>query len=158
AHVLADLPRFHSIHNESVRAYRRKYNLRSHTHPVPELAADGDYLEAPFWWYEATTGKRSRLFVRSRGDRLEFGPGFDGRSITVQKDRLDCAVDLAQRGVFFYTRALTTTMFIRLFVADLFIHGIGGAKYDEVTDDIIRRYFGIEPPEYLVISGTLHLP
>src|SRR5262249_6220607 len=40
----------------------------------------------------------------------------------------------------------------------LFIHGIGGAKYDEVTDNIIRQYFGIEPPEYMVVSGTLRLP
>ena len=31
-------------------------------------------------------------------------------------------------------------------LSDLFIHGIGGAKYDELTDEIIRRFFGIEPP------------
>jgi hypothetical protein len=57
-----------------------------------------------------------------------------------------------------FPRALMTTFFLRLFMSDLFIHGIGGAKYDEVTDDIIRRYFGIEPPEYMVVSGTLRLP
>jgi hypothetical protein len=157
-HVLADLPRFHSSYNQSVRSYRTRYKLRSHTHPVPDLATDGDFLEAPFWWYEAFTGQRRRLFARSRGDQLELRAGRDGALVAVPVSELHASVELAQRGVHLFTRALTTTMFIRLFIADLFIHGIGGAKYDEVTDDIIRHYFGIEPPEYMVVSGSLHLP
>jgi hypothetical protein len=55
-------------------------------------------------------------------------------------------------------RALTLTLFARLCLGDFFIHGIGGGKYDEVTDTIIREYFGIEPPAYQVLSATLHLP
>jgi len=55
-------------------------------------------------------------------------------------------------------RALTLTLFGRVSLGDFFIHGIGGGKYDEVTDDIIRNYFGIEPPAYQVLSATLHLP
>jgi len=55
-------------------------------------------------------------------------------------------------------RALTLTLFARLCVADFFIHGIGGGKYDAVTDQIIRDYFGIEPPAYQVVSATLQLP
>lgn len=55
-------------------------------------------------------------------------------------------------------RALTLTLFARLALGDFFIHGIGGGKYDEVTDTIIRSYFGIDPPAYQVLSATLHLP
>ena len=55
-------------------------------------------------------------------------------------------------------RALTLTLFARVCLGDFFIHGIGGGKYDEVTDAIIRDYFGIEPPAYQVLSATLHLP
>jgi len=55
-------------------------------------------------------------------------------------------------------RALTLTLFARLCLGDFFIHGIGGGKYDEVTDAIIRDYFGIEPPAYQVLTATLHLP
>ena len=55
-------------------------------------------------------------------------------------------------------RALTLTLFARLCLGDFFIHGIGGGKYDEVTDAILRDYFGIEPPAYQVLSATLHLP
>ena len=55
-------------------------------------------------------------------------------------------------------RALTLTLFARMFFADLFIHGIGGGKYDEVTDAIIRGFFGCEPPAYQVLTLTAHLP
>jgi hypothetical protein len=55
-------------------------------------------------------------------------------------------------------RALITTMYARLVLSDLFIHGIGGAKYDELTDEIIRRFFGIEPPRYLTATATFRLP
>jgi hypothetical protein len=55
-------------------------------------------------------------------------------------------------------RALTLTLFARLFFADLFIHGIGGGKYDEVTDAIIRGFFHCEPPAYQVLTLTAHLP
>jgi hypothetical protein len=128
AHVLLDLPQFHSIYNACVAAYRRKYKLRSHSHPVPDLAKDGDFLEAPFWWYEAGSRQRRRLFVRLRPDRFDLRPGFDGEPISISRKELVHSGELAQRGVQIYTRALTTTMFIRLFLADLFVHGIGGSK------------------------------
>jgi len=55
-------------------------------------------------------------------------------------------------------RALTTTLFLRLAIADLFLHGIGGGKYDQITDMIIERWCGIEPPPFAVATATLHLP
>ena len=55
-------------------------------------------------------------------------------------------------------RALTLTLFARLFFADLWIHGIGGGKYDEVTDAIIRGFFRCEPPAYQVLTLTARLP
>jgi hypothetical protein len=66
--------------------------------------------------------------------------------------------DLENHGFKVRSRALTNTLYARLFVGDLFIHGIGGAKYDELTDEISRRFFGVAPPEYLVLSATKLLP
>ncbi len=49
-------------------------------------------------------------------------------------------------------------MFLRLCLADGFIHGIGGAKYDEVTDAIIERWLGLKPPGFIVVTATVRLP
>ena len=51
-------------------------------------------------------------------------------------------------------RALTFTMWARLFLCDCFIHGIGGAKYDQIADLIIQDYFGVEPPQFSCVSAT----
>src|SRR5205085_9668892 len=55
-------------------------------------------------------------------------------------------------------RAVTLTMFVRLYLADLFVHGIGGGKYDELTDAIVASFFRVTPPAYAVVTGTLRLP
>src|SRR5207244_4838580 len=65
---------------------------------------------------------------------------------------------LERHGFKIRSRALTNTLFARLFLVDLFIHGIGGGKYDELTDEIARRFYGYAPPPYLVLSATLLLP
>jgi hypothetical protein len=43
-------------------------------------------------------------------------------------------------------------------VGDLFVHGLGGARYDEVTDGLITAFYGIPPPPFVVASMTLQLP
>ncbi len=70
----------------------------------------------------------------------------------------DQFAELAGRGIRIRTRALITTLFARLLLGDLFLHGIGGAKYDQVTDAIIERFFGLKPPEYMTVTATLRLP
>jgi hypothetical protein len=53
---------------------------------------------------------------------------------------------------------LITTLFARLFLGDLFLHGLGGAKYDQVTEAIIERFFGVKPPGSMTLTATLRLP
>jgi hypothetical protein len=55
-------------------------------------------------------------------------------------------------------RALTLTMFVRLLLADQFVHGIGGGRYDQVTDQIIATHFKIDPPAFSVTTATLYFP
>jgi len=55
-------------------------------------------------------------------------------------------------------KALALTMYARLFLADLFVHGVGGGRYDRVTDGVISRFFGIEAPPFAVASMTVYLP
>src|SRR5205085_2488393 len=55
-------------------------------------------------------------------------------------------------------RALMLTMFLRLFVVDQFIHGIGGGQYDQVTDRIIASHFQMPSPRFAVATATMHLP
>jgi hypothetical protein len=159
-HLLAELPRFHAIYNESVRAYRQAHGLRSRNHPVPDLAVEGDWLEAPFWAWRAGQTRRGRLMARRVGDRIELRAGDEAWPSLAPGNLQPVAAwrELESRGLKVRSRALTNTLYARLFLADLFIHGIGGGKYDELTDTILQRFYGIEPPGFLVFSATLLLP
>lgn len=53
-----------------------------------------------------------------------------------------------------FPRASTLTLYLRLYKAANFIHGIGGANYEWIQDRIIERFYEKEPNPYFVISGT----
>ncbi|HEX5273251.1 MAG TPA: hypothetical protein VFW33_22295 [Gemmataceae bacterium] len=158
--LLTNLPRLHTAYNGSVHDYRARYGLRSTSHPVPDLATEGEWLEAPFWAWRAGQARRNRLMARLTPAAVDLRAGEESwPSLPREPDAMLRAFhDLGRQGLKVRSRALTNTLYARLFLCDLFIHGIGGGKYDEVTDAIIRRYYGAEPPAYLVLSATLLLP
>lgn len=163
-HNLVELPRLHECYNAAVREYRRVNHVRSANHPVPELLADDDWLEAPYWVWRDDRPRRRRLFVRRRPQALELmdrDEKFAELPLTAGATdglAIEALAELAQRGIKLRTRALMTTLFARLVLGDMFLHGIGGAKYDEVTDLLFRRFYGVEPPRYLVVTATIELP
>lgn len=159
-HILADLPRFHQTYNDCVHEYRRVYGLRSRNHPVPDLGTDGTWLETPFWAWQVGQERRGRLVARPSDSGIELRVGAEPWPTLPRSAHVLASAwqTLEPRGFKIRPRALTNTLFARLFVADLFLHGIGGGKYDELTDDLIRRFYGQKPPRYLVLSGTLRLP
>jgi len=165
AHLLAHLPRFQEVHNAALTRYRAAHGVRSRHHPVPALGREGDWLEAPFWAWRAESPRRRPLLARQLARTMELRiAGEDSSLIAIPlgPDRdACCAVEALQtlpaRGVRLRSRALTTTMFARTLLADLFVHGIGGAKYDELGDEVARDFFGVEPPPFLTLSMTLRV-
>jgi hypothetical protein len=163
-HLLADLPRFYDAHNTALLDYRHREHIRSANHPVPELTKDSEWLEAPLWIWTSEQPRRRRLFARrvgcdleltDRGDvRLRLPLGAEGPLDSAK----DAWADAEARGIRLRSRALLTTMYARLVLGDLFLHGIGGGKYDELTDEIIRRFFGFEPPGFGIVTATRRLP
>ncbi len=164
AHLLANLPRFWEIYNAALAEYRRAGHIRSRSHPVPDLGAHDAWLEAPFWIWTDDDPRRRRLFACQRGDQLVLSDhhrqeiALDLSADAEAHTAVEQLADLARRGIKLRTRALATTMFARLVLGDLFLHGIGGAKYDQVNDQVMRRFFCAQPPAFLVASATLRLP
>lgn len=165
SHLLVELPRFRDVHNEVLGEFRKVNRIRSRTHPVPELSAERDgWLEAPFWVWRKGEHQRQRVFAKQLGREVHLSDGTETFARLPQEPGGEacCAVEalreLPQRGIRLRTRALTTTLFARLCLADLFVHGIGGSKYDEMTDRIIHRFYRLPAPSFLTLSATLHLP
>lgn len=161
AELLRDLPRFVRLHNETLAEYRHVHRLRNLAHPIPDLAQQDDWFEAPFWIWDRNNPRRRKLFARAVSRQNNQAVELSDRAGWQQVVSLtspESLLELSQSGIKLRTRALTTTLFSRLFLSDLFIHGIGGAKYDQITDRLIVRFYGIQPPDFLVATATLKLP
>ena len=159
--ILARHREFHQIHNHVLAEYRSLNHIRSDVRPVADLVQEDEWFEMPFWIWTAHNPQRRRVFARQIGTSWEMT---DRAGIVLGPNVKDwMGIDETHEGYEFRhirlrPRALITTMYARLVLSDLFVHGIGGAKYDEVTDEIIRRFFGIEPPRYLTATATFRLP
>jgi hypothetical protein len=161
ADVMLRAAEYREVYNDELHTFRRKLKIRSTHHPAPELESSGEGVEVPFWAWKPG-GRRHRPFVAQFDGRFCLTAG--GETITKVSLPATGAVDAIAESLADLTewkirpRALMTTTFLRLGVADLFIHGLGGAKYDEWNDAVIRRFWNIEPPAYVMITATLRLP
>lgn len=147
--------RFAEAYNSALADFRVLTNTRSSAQPFPDLAIEANSVELPFWII--IDGVRSALWVRDSGDGMELWSE-SLEPVPVPEEPASLVTLLAERDVLIAPKALALTMFVRLFLCDLFIHGVGGGRYDRVTDDVIRRFYGVEPPAFVVASLTMYLP
>jgi hypothetical protein len=161
-HVLSRAMEFASDYNQSLAEYRTEAGISSNMRPMPDLHVTAATVEVPFWLDYLATGTRKRAEVRKSGevwrlvaDHSEFPlrPDADGESAADAFARW-----LREHQLRLSPRALTLTTFLRLLVVDQFIHGIGGGRYDQVTDRLLVRHFKIAPPHFAVATGTLFFP
>jgi hypothetical protein len=152
-HLMQDPLNFRTRYNSSLEEYRRVHRLRSAANPFPNLEEAEGFQEAPFWALHE--GRRVRLFVRKDGDRLRLRwPGAAPVDLPAGPAGLEA---LRASGPRLRPKALTLTMFGRLCLGDLFLHGVGGGRYDRVTDAVVTDVFGCAPPPYVVATATLAL-
>lgn len=157
--LLSQLDRFHAAYNQALAEYRQDHRLRTPAQPLPDLHAHNGWLEAPFWVWTAERPVRRPLFARRESNRLLLSDQ-QGNTWTLDAGSpVDSLEELRrEHGVKVRSRALITTLYSRLLLADLFLHGIGGAKYDQVTDRIAELFFGFRPPPHATLTATLRLP
>lgn len=156
--LLARAERFAESYNRALAWYRRTYRVRGLQRPIPDLIRRGNRCEVAMWAYRGDRPRR-RLFAARVGDTVRLFAGNDeigaipaGRLRTVE------SVDEVLTGLEGWRlrpRALTLTIWARLLLADLFIHGIGGAKYDRISDRIIADFYGFKPRHMACVSATL---
>lgn len=176
-HWVAHAERLRDVYNGALARFRERHRVRSRAHPFPDLLKRPDGgIELPFWGL-TTTGVRRKLYVREETGRLvlshlegEFasipigtaagqaGGRAEGNAHGRMVEADEAIAALIKSGVHVRPRALPLTVFSRLFVADVFVHGTGGARYDEVTDDFIEEAFGVRAPRFATVSATVHLP
>jgi hypothetical protein len=152
-------PEFRELYNQALAHYRTKYKVRSRHHPASDLNSAEGWFELPFWVWRADRTQRQALWVRPEPSQLSFRAGKEDHVGSIPFPCTPIQARTALEPWKIRPRALVTTLYLRGLIADGFIHGIGGGKYDEVTDHLITHLLGwSEPPAMGVVTGTLFLP
>jgi hypothetical protein len=161
-HLLARADQFAGHYNTALAEYRRANNVRAASRPMPDLAVGPKECETPFWLDDLSAASRKRATVARRdggwalvagGERFVLNEVSDGWSAATALKTF-----LQSHHLRLSPRALTLTLYLRLLLADEFIHGIGGGRYDQVTDAVIANFFGLGAPHFCVTTATLYSP
>ena len=165
AELILNVSKLQQVYNESLACYRKQYHIKSAMQPVPNLTEKDGWYELPIWIWSTGSSSRKSLYVKIESDRLSLSDlSHWEQQYPVDASSMDVEfisgvlLQLQNRGIQLRTKAMMTTAFLRLYLADWFVHGIGGAKYDEITDLIINNFWGLTAPGFQVATGTLCLP
>lgn len=127
-----------------------------------EIREEQGSVELPFWLI-SSDGRRESLYAMSnKSGSVRIGTAaaelgrLDPTSMSGKAEQLRDMLNGC--GCRLRPKAVSLTLFLRLFLADWFVHGLGGALYEAVTDHIIKEYFSIEPPAFGVATCTMTLP
>ncbi|MEA2086999.1 MAG: hypothetical protein U9O91_02770, partial [Candidatus Caldatribacteriota bacterium] len=158
--IIKNIESFSETYNNKLDEYRKLFKIRNRAHPSPNLIIKENLIEVPFWiWREGD--QRRKIFILNEEEKNYLYSTAYGKIFLIEEDGFKSLFSLKtllkERGLKIRPKALLLTLYNRLFISDLFIHGLGGAKYDLVTDEIIREFFKVEPPHFLVVSCTLYL-
>jgi len=162
ASVITDAYSFVKVYNSAVDESSNRQYLPRH-HPVRYLIQDKDTggVELPFWLF-SPEGRRYSLFVtRDNNSRIIVSAdGLVPISLNPTNKGLSSQLrdELRKHGYRLRPKAVTLTLFVRLFLADWFVHGLGGASYEFVTDRIIEDYYGISGLRFGIVTANVKLP
>lgn len=125
----ADLLR---CYNETLEEFRESRKIKNPANPFPNMSRREGAYELPFWIVSPAAGSRSAVVI------------FEGKGEPQLPD-----------GSFLAPRGSITTLLLRGFCSDLFIHGRGGAKYDPFVEQFAGKMFGLTLAPFVVASQDL---
>lgn len=162
--ILADLESFVTGYNQAVAEYRQWYQIRSPQRPLPDLWVQDAWHELPLWLWTAQQPWRKRVAARRTPTGWQLSV-IESQRVQTQDWQLDLDQDFAVEQILGFAalqvrlrpRALLTTLYSRAILSDTFLHGLGGALYDQMTDRIARLLWQVDLPDYAIATATWHV-
>lgn len=155
ANLIADFEKFHTTYNSVLDNFRTTRKIKNHANPFPNLKREEGNMELPFWVIDDRTQSRYPLYVSRKLDQFDMHFGNSNLKGLTSETLYSYLIE--NQNLIIAPRAMLITIFSRLLLSDLFVHGRGGLKYDACTDIFIKEYFEIEPPAFVVASADQFL-
>jgi hypothetical protein len=154
ANLVSRAQEFHAVYNQVLNVYRLQQGIRNEANPFPNLRSSGAAIELPFWLLEPAAGRRSVVWLHLGGQRVMLGTESQPMTELSPGCEAEALLMLRFQGQLLVPRGALITATLRLLFGDLFIHGLGGGRYDPATDQLIREWWQEEPPPFAVASAS----
>lgn len=163
ASIITDAAHFANSYNKAIsqQTKHKGQNPRKTISPLTTNTAK-TMTELPFWLFSPEGGRTSLFVTSNKSDQIAIGTAstqvasLDAKYVNGKTELLKNS--LTESGYRLRPKAVSLTLFARLYLADLFVHGVGGARYEHVTDHILQYYYRIERTRFAVATATARLP
>jgi len=160
AHIVQHARAFADMYNHCIDRQIEAWGIKP-KETLRQLKIDDDCnrVELPFWLVSACGHRCSLNLVFVGRDQCKVLAdsnvlaSVDLRSeetVSRQLERLLISTQYRLR-----PKAVTLTLFTRLFLADWFVHGVGGTFYETITDRLIEDYYGITGLSFGTVTATM---
>jgi hypothetical protein len=157
AGVLSQPFEFAACYNTTLAAYREEHRIRNDVNPFPSLRETVEFSELPFWVVNFQSGTRRILQVRRSPNGRQLLTDDDVLMDLVPGQEAEAIFALLISDRQLVPRGALITVTLRLLFSDLFVHGTGGGRYDQYTDQLIRSWWHVEPTPFAVASASRYL-
>jgi hypothetical protein len=150
------LEEWFEAYNQALDQYRQREQITHAASPVPNLRKMDGWMEIPFWGVMHNQ-QRCHLFIQRAGEKFMMQVFETQEMFQIQKKS-----SVLEWPIPVWPKAMTQTLFFRLYLTDYFIHGTGGKQYEEVNDIFFqlvfkkpRLHFGVATSTQEIAPGQL---
>lgn len=156
ARLIREREKSRLAYNAALNSFRSYHLVHRAGRPVPFLEEKDGWCEVPLWLGTDHFSRRERVWVKEADGFFILSPDRTQEEWRLPESSLE--EGLAGLNGRLWPRALFTTLYLRGFVFDWFVHGIGGALYDQVTDEWAEKFLKLKLRPMVAASLTLRLP
>ncbi len=149
--LLRDPAAFFEAFNRSIEEFRDEAKIKNAANPFPNLKMSAEGIELPLWVINTADGVRHIPVARRQEEQWQIFS--EGRAIGV----IGGEVLAYAPNHLIAPRGMMTTLIMRMFGVDLFVHGIGGYKYDRFTDVFAKAYYATDLAPAAMATATRYL-
>ena len=154
--LFKDYKKLFWTYNETLDAFRLEHKIKNVANPFPNLILKGNRIEMPFWLIDRKSSTREIIWLESSENNLLV---YSEEKLVAKGnvEEISKVLETLQLDYQVVPKASFITQILRLGISDLFIHGLGGAKYDEFTDRFIKLYASRNVPSFCTASASRFL-
>ena len=153
-YIIKNLDHYTEAYNEAVKQGKRK-----EYQPVRFLKRHGGWHELPFWLEKE--GRRLPVMMLKDDHHLVFRAEDEGTEVqlSVAEKNEPSIVRELRDSLVLYPKATTLTQIIRLFLSDVFVHGKGAVKYENINNLFLKNFFQMDRNlAFYSVTGDIYLP